>query len=144
MDNSLDIRWLQRFDNYQKALNRLEQAIQVIKSQSDSEPEIELLLQEGLIQRFEYTQELAWKVMKDYAEYQGETEITGSRDAIRKALETGLIDDKRWLDTIADRNQTSHRYDDEVADEVTSNTIHVYFPLFKQFEQRMKAIAEKL
>ena len=48
------------------------------------------------IQRFEYTHELAWKVMKDYAEYQGYTDIRSSRDAIRKALEMGLIDDKQW------------------------------------------------
>ena len=35
--------------------------------------------------------------MKDYAEYQGYTDIRGSRDAIRKALEMGLIDDKQWI-----------------------------------------------
>lgn len=80
--------------------------------------EVDELLQEGLIQRFGYTHELVWKVMKDYAEYQGYTDIRGSRDAIRKALQIGLIEDKRWMETIEDRNLTSHNYDDDVASEI--------------------------
>ena len=66
------------------------------------------------IQRFEYTHELAWKVMKDYAEYQGYSDIRGSRDAIRKALEINLIFDRRWMESVEDRNLTSHNYDDEI------------------------------
>ena len=69
------------------------------------------------IQRFEYTHELAWKVMKDYAEYQGYTDIRSSRNAIRKALEMGLIDDKQWTETIEARNLTSHNYDNDVVSE---------------------------
>ena len=66
------------------------------------------LLKEGLIQRFEYTHELAWKVMKDYAEYQGYTDVRGSRDALRQALQMGLINDAVWMDSIEDRNLISH------------------------------------
>ena len=81
-----DIRWQQRFSNYQKALMRLSEAVDVLNSQ-DIVNVLELtLLKEGLIQRFEYTHELAWKVMKDYLEYQGYVDIRGSRDAIRKSL----------------------------------------------------------
>lgn len=69
------------------------------------------------IQRFEYIHELAWKVMKDYAEYQGYTDIRSSRDAIRKALEMGLIDDKQWTETIEARNLTSHNHDNDVVSE---------------------------
>ena len=90
-----DIRWQQRFSNYRKALARLTQAVEIMQQHETAGNELEALLQEGLIQRFEYTHELAWKVMKDYAEYQGYTDIRGSRDAIRKALEMGLIDDRR-------------------------------------------------
>lgn len=60
---------------------------------------------------------MAWKVMKDYAEYQGYTDIRSSRDAIRKALEMGLIDDKQWTETIEARNLTSHNHDNDVVSE---------------------------
>lgn len=53
--------------------------------------------------------------MKDYAEYQGISGIIGSRDAIRQTLQIGLIEDGRWMDTISDRNLSSHNYDDETA-----------------------------
>ena len=59
--------------------------------------------------------------MKDYAEYQGYTDVRGSRDAIRNALEINLIDDKRWMDTIEDRNLTVHNYDNEIASEIYNN-----------------------
>ena len=71
MAEDKDIRWIQRLNNYRKALNRLTQAVRIVAGQMGSEEEIDDLLKEGLIQRFEYTHELAWKVMKDYAEYQG-------------------------------------------------------------------------
>ena len=99
-----DIRWVQRFSNFRKALNRLEQAVKILSEQMESNQEVDELLKEGLIQRFEYTHELAWKVMKDYAEYQGYTEIRGSRDAFRKAFEMNIISDKRWMNSIEDRN----------------------------------------
>ena len=98
------------------------------------------LLQEGMIQRFEYTHELAWKVMKDYAEYQGYTDIRGSRDAIRKALEMGLIDDKQWMETIEARNLTSHNYDNDVVSEIYENITNFYFPLFCRFEEKMQSL----
>ena len=90
-----------------------------------------------MIQRYEYTHELAWKVMKDYEEYQGITDIMGSRDAIRVALRAGILDDDRWMDTISDRNLTSHNYDDETAKHIVNNIINVYYPLFVKFETTM-------
>lgn len=134
-----DIRWIQRFDNYRKALRRLKQAVKILSGKPgvDGEDEVDDLLKEGLIQRFEYTHELAWKVMKDYAEYQGYTDIRGSRDALRKAFEMGLIADKRWMDSIEDRNLTSHNYDDETAEEIYEAVVAVYYPLFLDFERMM-------
>lgn len=137
-----DIRWQQRFSNYRKALARLTQAVEIMQQRETAGNELEALLQEGLIQRFEYTHELAWKVMKDYAEYQGYTDIRGSRDAIRKALEMGLIDDRRWMESIEDCNLTSHNYDDETAEEIYESIVHVYHPLFCRFEAAMLAIPE--
>ena len=137
-----NIRWQQRFSNYRKALVKLNQAVELLSEQIEREVAIDELLQEGLIQRFEYTHELAWKVMKDYAEYQGYTDVRGSRDAIRKALEMNLIDDKRWMDTIEDRNLTVHYYDNEIASEIYDNIMQVYAPLFVAFEGKMKSLIE--
>ena len=135
-----DIRWQQRFSNYQKALMRLSEAVDVLNSQ-DIVNVLELtLLKEGLIQRFEYTHELAWKVMKDYLEYQGYVDIRGSRDAIRKSLELNIISDRRWMSTIEARNLTSHNYEDETAENIYGEIIEVYYPLFIEFENKMKSL----
>ena len=85
-----DIRWIQRLDNYEKLVKRLESAVALLKRNVLYGDDMDNLLKEGLIQRYEYTQELAGKLMKYYEEYQGYTEIQGSRDAIRKALATML------------------------------------------------------
>ena len=135
-------RWQQRFNNYRKALAKLTQAVELLSEQIKREEAVDELLQEGLIQRFEYTHELAWKVMKDYAEYQGYTDVRGSRDAIRKALEMGLIDDKRWMETIEDRNLTVHNYDNEVATEIYENIMQAYHPLFLSFGLKMQSLVE--
>lgn len=132
-----DIRWIQRFSNYRRALAKFNQAVEIVSDQMDWGEDVDDLLEEGLIQRFEYTHELAWKVMKDYAEYQGHTNIQGSRDAFRKALEMGIIDDDRWMESIKDRNLTSHNYDDETAQNVLTAIIEVYAPLLNAFEKKM-------
>ena len=132
-----DIRWIQRFSNYRKALIQLGKAVNIVSALSNSSSDQNDLLAEGLIQRYEYTHELAWKVMKDYEEYQGITDIMGSRDAIRVALRAGILDDDRWMDTISDRNLTSHNYDDETAKHIVNNIINVYYPLFVKFETTM-------
>lgn len=137
-----DIRWLQRFLNYRKAVAKLQEAVKIISKPREFDKAEDELLQEGLIQRFEYTHELAWKVMKDYAEYQGYTDIRGSRDAIRKALEMGIIDDKRWMEMIEDQNLTSHNYDDQVAAEIQKSILLFYAPLFCRFEDKMQSIVE--
>ena len=131
-----DIRWQQRFSNYQKALARLSEAVNVL-NECDNVGSEQDLLKEGLIQRFEYTHELAWKVMKDYLEYQGYVDIRGSRDAIRKSLELDILSDRRWMATIEARNLTSHNYDDETADNIYHEIMEIYYPLFTDFEAKM-------
>lgn len=141
-DYKYDVRWLQRFNNYRKALKKLGQAVDIVSEKMDWGEGVDDLLQEGLIQRFEYTHELAWKVMKDYAEYQGYTDIKGSRDAFRKGLEMGIIDSVKWMESIEDRNQTSHNYDDETANEIYEAVVNEYYPLFVKFEKEMLKISE--
>ncbi|MFI3263692.1 MAG: nucleotidyltransferase substrate binding protein [Rikenellaceae bacterium] len=145
MENINDIRWEQRFSNYRKALNKLKVATELIshiyenlsvKSISDEE-ELQI---EGLIQRFEYTHELAWKVMMDYAKYQGFQDIKGSRDATRYALKSNLISDECWMEMIQSRNRTSHTYDDNTAQEILIYIAEKYLPAFIQFESKMREI----
>lgn len=135
-----DIRWIQRFSNYRKALQKLTQAVNILSRENNVTQDVDDLLKEGLIQRFEYTHELAWKVMKDYAEYQGYTDIRGSRDAIRKAFEMKIIKDRRWMESIEDRNLTSHNYDNTTAEEIYNNIISGYYKLFIDFEKTMNEI----
>jgi len=137
MKKEEDVRWIQRFINYRKALLKLSQAVNLIANSFNNDKGVDELLKEGLIQRFEYTHELAWKVMKDYAEYQGYTEIRGSRDAFRQALQMGIIDSTEWMGSIEDRNLTSHNYDEDVAEEIYETIVKVYYPLFVKFERTM-------
>ncbi len=142
MENHQDIRCLQRFSNFARAMIKLRKAVELVTDKMVFDEEVDELLQEGLIQRFEYTHELAWKVMKDYAEYQGYTDIKGSRDAMRKAFEMGLISNREWMNSIADRNLTSHNYDDEVAEEIFQKILDCYFPLLDSFEKRMTELID--
>ena len=87
-----DIRWKQRFSNYQKALQRLKDNIEYFSTFLAENITPADILKQGLIQSFEFTHELAWNVMKDYAVYQGNSEIKGSRDAVRYSAQVGLID----------------------------------------------------
>ncbi len=131
-----DIRWMQRFQNYKKALLQLQRAVLI-----SMERELTDLETQGLIQAFEFTHELAWNVMKDFSEYQGDTNIRGSRDATRAAFKIDLISDgEGWMDMIKSRNQTSHTYNEAIADEIAEDILTRYFTLFNAFEQKMENI----
>lgn len=122
-----DIRWKQRFNNYLKALQTLEEAFALTQSRALSRLE-----QQGLIQSFEFTHELAWNVLKDYLTDQGIAGLIGSKDATRSAFKNGLItqgDD--WMRMIADRNLTSHTYDQATAQGIVDNILARYYPAFK-------------
>lgn len=131
-----DTRWKQRFSNYQRALASLEAAVQLAEQRELSDLE-----KQGLIQAFEFTHELAWNVMKDYFVYQGNTAITGSRDAAREAFSKNLLDDGQgWMDMIASRNQTSYTYNQAVAQAICELIRTRYYPLFKHFQARMSGL----
>lgn len=99
-----DIRWIQRFQNYEKAFLRLKEAIE-----AESLNELE---RNGLIQRFEFTIDLAWKVMKDYLEEKGFAFKPSPKDTMRQAQESGFIDYAQVLiDGFEIRNELSHDYD---------------------------------
>ena len=131
-----DIRWRQRFNNYKNALLQLDDAVELAWERPLSNLE-----KQGLIQAFEFTHELAWNVIKDYFVYQGNTNITGSRDASREAFEKGLIEDgEGWMEMIISRNQSSHTYNQVTADKIAERIIENYLPLFIQFKTKMDSL----
>ncbi|HEY3390628.1 MAG TPA: nucleotidyltransferase substrate binding protein [Prolixibacteraceae bacterium] len=146
-----DIRWEQRFSNYRKAVEKLGQAVKFIKDKFAEEKVIDRpasvldeVLKEGLIQRFEYTHELAWNVMKDYAEYQGDASIRGSRDATREAFKMSLVNNGEvWMDMIKSRNETSHTYNEETAEEIFLKIIEEYYPAFDEFTKVMRNLQSR-
>jgi nucleotidyltransferase substrate binding protein (TIGR01987 family) len=150
MTDKTDIRWQQRFSNFNKALNKLSEAIDYIQKDleekeididsNNAEDVLEEIVKEGLIQRFEYTFEIAWNVMKDYALYQGNSEIGGSRDAIRYAFSVNLISDGDiWMDMIISRTKTSHTYNKETANEIYLKIVNEYHSAYIKFREVMEA-----
>lgn len=130
-------RWEQRLDSYHKALARLAEIVGASKKRALNEFE-----RDGLVQRFEFTHELSWELMKAYAEYQGFDGIGGSRDATRKAFEMSLISDgQSWMDMIKSRNETSHNYDGSMADDVVDSIINRFYPLLAEFYQKMNSLS---
>jgi len=128
-----DIRWEQRFKNYQKALRQLDKFLKQ-KNLNDLE-------EQGLIQAFEYTYELSWNVIKDYLNFQGITEIIGSRDAFRMAFNRDLIGEGHiWMDMIESRIKSSHTYNEEVAKEILIKIRENYFDQFIQLENKLKSL----
>lgn len=126
-----DIRWKQRFQNYEKSLKYLEDALDI------QSPDI--IQRAGIIQFFEMTFELAWNTMKDYLEEEGFLNLNSPRDAIKKAFEIDLIiDGHAWLKALEDRNLTSHTYDEETAAEVEDLIRNNYYHLLKEFSDVMK------
>jgi len=78
--------------------------------------------------------------MKDWFEYQGNTTLTGSRDAIREAFKAGLVEDgEGWMQTIRSRNESSHTYNQELADTLTKAILERYWHMFKAFLDVMTA-----
>ncbi|PCI28560.1 MAG: nucleotidyltransferase [SAR324 cluster bacterium] len=132
-----DVRWEQRFKNYQKALSQLRKFIE--------KGDLSDLEEQGLIKAFEYTYELAWNTLKDFLEYQGQTELYGSRDTIRSAFKLALIQDgESWMDMLKSRNKTSHTYNEETAKEISEAVTKVYYLLFTQLEEKFKDLRSNL
>ncbi len=114
-----DIRWQQRFDNFKKALNQLDGAVTLDREK------------QGLIQAFEYTHELAWNTLKDFLEESGNKNIYGFKDTTRLAFHSGLIENGEiWMNMIQSRNQSSHTYNEEVAEEIVTKIINNYYHEF--------------
>lgn len=131
-----DIRWIQRLKHFSKALSQLTKFIE--------KGALNELEKQGLIQAFEYTFELAWNTLKDYFEVQGETNIHGSRDALRLAFKRGLIEDgETWMDMVKSRTLTSHTYNEDVAEQIAADIVNRYFSEYVALQTKMESLKEK-
>lgn len=138
MKRNLDVRWRQRFDNFKRAVSRLDDAAALAGRRDLSDLE-----KQGLIQAFEFTHELAWNTLRDYLRASGSTaRLHGSRDATREAFALGLIDDgETWLGMIDHRNQTTHTYDEQTASDIAAAIIRRYVPEFAKFRQQFDELS---
>ena len=129
-----DIRWVQRFSNFKKALTKLGEV-----ATRENVDDLSDLEKEGMIQRFEYTFELAWKTLQDLLEFKGYRDIAGPNPVLEQALKDGYIsNEKQWRNMKKSRELTSHTYNSETADDIASNISDTYFDLFKQLELRLE------
>lgn len=124
-DDSKDVRWKQRFQNFQKAYLQLKSAVNSVESLS-------VLEKEGLVQRFEYTFELAWKTVKDYLQSQN-VDAKFPREVIKKGFEYEIIDNgELWLEMMEQRNLMAHTYSEEIFDKAVNYICTRYYGAITQ------------
>ncbi len=129
MDHLKEIRWKQRFTNFEKAYQLLHQHI-------DKPIETELE-RAGIIQFFEISFELSWKLMKDYLEAQG-ISVKSPRETIKQAFQIELIENGHtWIDALSDRNATVHTYDEKTARKMLNDITHTYYPELKKLYEKL-------
>lgn len=129
MDPLKDVRWRQRFENY-------ERSYRIIEKYASQRMQTELE-QAGLIQLFEVTFELAWKVLKDYLEAEGYTPKS-PRETIKIAFQAGIIENGHtWIDALTARNLAAHTYDNVVAEKFVMDISQVYFPELRKLYERL-------
>lgn len=136
-----DIRWLQRYDSFHRANKRILDITESDKT-PDSLSELEM---EGLIQRFEYTFELGWKVLQDLLKYKGYEFVQGPNGTLQKAFEDNMITDHDgWRRMAKARIATSHTYNDGKASEIVEKIYTEYSILLKQLAVRLGSERSKI
>ena len=136
-----DIRWIQRLENFQRALATLQRAIDLGRTRPLSELE-----EQGLIQAFEFTHELSWLLIRDFLVDQGVAGISGSRDAVREGVVRQLLpqgDESVWMAMIRSRNLTSHTYNPSVAREIAELIVERFGPVFQELAGLMEQRARE-
>jgi len=131
MEHSEDIRWQQRFINFNKAFNQLEKFLT-----HDNLNEME---EQGLIKAFEYTYELSWKTLQDLLKEKGYNNIIGPKPVIEQCFQDGyILDGQAWMRMHKSRNLTSHTYDEQTANEIIKGIKEEYFLLLKNLQLRLE------
>ncbi len=133
MEKQKDIRWQQRFANFEKAVAQLTEFIE--------KGELNKFEEQGLVKCFEYNHELAWNVMKDFLRDDGIKDIFGSKTATKQAFNKGLIDNGEvWMEMIESRNESVHTYNEETADKIAFKIINDYYSEIMEFYNKMKSL----
>jgi len=133
-----DIRWKQRFQNFERAYGLLAEALQ------RGPAVLSALEKEGAVQRFEYSFELAWKTIKDFLEAGG---LVFSPVTPRQVLKDAfaakvVVDGHVWIDMLDHRNLLSHTYDAGKFEKAVVAIAERYLPamaeLHRYFSERAK------
>lgn len=139
MELQHDIRWIQRYANFHKACTRL---LEVTENGKDMDEMSELEL-EGLVQRFEYTFELSWKVLQDLLIYKGYEFMLGPNGTLKMAFEDGLISNHDgWRRMAKSRNILSHVYDETEVLPLVRMIYNDYAPLLKQLDEILNKLSQ--
>lgn len=124
---------MQKFENYEKALARLGEGLEKFNKTDD-------LQRDGLIQRFEFTFELAWKTLKSLFEDEGLIGMNSPKTVLREAFSAGLIQDEEiWLSMLHDRNSTAHMYSEKIAIEICNNITSKYISVMNELMGQIQA-----
>jgi len=136
----MESRFEQRKKDYKNALNKLEEAL--IEEIESMEKNIKQIVIDGVLHRFEFTFELAWKTIKDYLEYMGITNKIGSpRENIQQAFKQGLIEDGEiWIEIMLAKNELAHLYNEETSRKIYNNIKNNYIKEFKKLEEKLDQI----
>ena len=126
-------RFQERLADYKNAVDRLEEALK--------EPESEIII-DGVLHRFEFTFELAWKTIKDALEYLGLVDKTGSpRENIQLGFRHGLIENgEKWIEIMLSRNSLAHLYDEKASRNIYQKIKTEYIQEFKKLEEKLEGI----
>lgn len=139
MPQNPDVRWRQRLQSFRKAFAQLSAAANLAAERPLSDLE-----QQGLIQAFEFTHELAWNTLKDFLESRGATELYGSKDATREAFARGLISNgDEWMAMIAGRNRSSHTYNEKTARELAGAILTSFVAEFRAFAAKFEDLERR-
>jgi len=125
------VRWQQRFDHFRRALMSIESVAAGYNQMSDLE-------HDGLIQRFQYTFDLAWKVMQDYLRFVGYNNISGPRASLTQMAKDGFIDPFVWEELLIARNELSHVYSEIRSREHLTGIVQDFLPAFREFRSKME------
>lgn len=129
-----DLRWKQRFQNFEKAFIVFQRRADEYKNEPSSESH-----QMSLIQAFEIGLELSWKTLKDYLENEGYDNVKNSKQAIRQAFQDEIIHDAEiWMEALQKRNITSHTYNPEILIEVVEFIADRFYPIVRDLYHKLK------
>lgn len=138
-ETRLEPRWIERLDVFNHAVSKLKQVLELRK-----EHELNEFERDSLVKRFEFTYEMAWKLLMSYEKSNGVTDIHGSKDVVRYASALSLIENgEAWMDMIDTRNLTSHIYDEEKVIDLVEEIILSHYPLLEELNKKMNELAKQ-